>query len=237
MNYFNKSTYLSLSSLFTLILAAYIAYLQDLIGMENVAIAVTVSVILSLIAILIYAFYSNSNIEESFLKKIGILENFIEANGMGDIINEETLSILEKNSETIWIVTSDLANDIGLDNDHKIDTRIINTVKSNLKHGKKYTYFVPDSGQITGRIRQYLRSHGEHIAPEQVKICYIPTEDFHFTSELALYDTEHEEASGVQWFPNKNLNYYIKLDHHHRMNIEGVLSTLLENHGSEDILK
>jgi hypothetical protein len=187
----------------------------------------------------IYAYYSNSKVEESFISKIQVLDDFIKANGMGDIINEQTLSIIEKNSQNIWVITNDLANDIGISNDHNIDSKIIKIVKENLKSKKNYIYFLPNTKLINGRINEFINIHGDSFEEGQVKVCLVPYDQFHFVSEIVLYDVRKtsptSSTTAVQWFPNKELNYYLMLDDHNRTNLVGTLDIMLDKYGTKNI--
>lgn len=237
MDFFKSPVFIAISTLLSLVFAAYISYIEDLLGAQNIALAATFTVLVCILAMAIYAYYANSKIEESFINKIKILENFIKANGMGDIINEEALSIIERNSEDIWVITNDLANDIGISNDHNIDAKIIDVVKENLHNNKRYVYFLPNTKLINGRINEYLNIHRNLFSDGQVKVCLIPYEEFHFVSEIVLYDVrnKNKKTTAVQWFPNKELNYYLMLDDHNRSHLVGILDIMLDKYGTKNI--
>jgi len=60
----------------------------------------------------LYASYANSKIQENFSDHIDMIKEFIEANGLGDIINSKTLSVWEEQAESIWVITQDISNDV-----------------------------------------------------------------------------------------------------------------------------
>ena len=236
MTFFKSSTFQSLATVLTFAIAFYIGYLQEVLGGLNLLIGASLTTFISLISVWIYSLYANQKLEENFIGKIGILEDFIKANGLGSIINEKTLSIWEASANGIWVVTPDLSNDVGISNDNDIDDYLIKTVHDNLLNGKKYTYFVPKSKLITGRLHEYIKKHKSAYKEDQVKFCFIPENQFHFINEIALYDVEFEtQTKAVQWFPNQNLNYYLELDDHNQSYLVGILKFMVEQYKLKDI--
>ena len=51
-------------------------------------------------------------------------------------VSEDVLAIIEERADTIWVVTTDLRNDV-------MPGKIRDSVAANLKKGKRYTYFLP----------------------------------------------------------------------------------------------
>lgn len=200
------------------------------------ALAATFTSAITLLSIWIYSLYSNHKLEENFVDKIGILEDFIKANGLGNIINEKTLSIWESTAQSVWVVSLDLVNDLGVCGESSMDCELVDVVRSNLKKGKHYTYFVPNTTIIHGAINQYKKIHFGEYVKGQVSFCIVPKNDFHFTNEIVLYDAEENSVTrAVQWFPNTALNYYLELDAKHQGHMIGILKYFRQKYGLIEI--
>jgi hypothetical protein len=236
-SFFKSPKFTIMASVLTFAVAFFIGYLQEIVGGLNLFIGAIFTTVIALLSVGIYSLYANQKLEENFIGKIHILEDFIKANGLGSIINEKTLAIWETSASSVWIVTPDLSNDIGMTNDNEIDKEVVKTVHDNLLNGKEYTYFVTDTKEIKGRINAFKKLHSNVYKENQVKFCFIPAEQsFHFTSELALYDVKDKtQTKAVQWFPNQALNYYLELDGHNQAHLVGVLDFMVSAYGLKDI--
>jgi len=238
VSFFKSPKFSVLASILTFAVAYFIGYLQEIVGGLNLLIGAVFTVFIAMLSVGIYSLYSNQKLEENFISKISILEDFIKANGLGSIINEKTLAIWEESAKSVWVVTSDLSNDIAIANNNIIDKELVNAVSNNLLNGKKYTYFVPDTKEIEGRINEFKKLHSNAYKIDQVKFCFIPPKQgFHFTSELALYDVkEKTQTKAVQWFPNQSLNYYLVLGRNHQLHLVGILDFMIRKYGLKDIV-
>jgi len=236
---FKNPVFITIANILVLIIAYSINYIENQINGINLiygAICVTLIVILSII---IYSLYTNQELED----KIAILRGFLENNGVGDIINEQTLASWESLAQYIWVVSLDLSNDIGSDNLKKTDKIIMNTVKINLSKGKQYIYFVPNTQEIRGAIIQYKNMYSKFYKKDQVKFCIIPEKEFCFINETVIYDpninttknNELSETKAVQWFPHKEFNYYLVIDKSHQSRLIGILDYLLKKYNVKDI--
>lgn len=209
--------------------AFFLDYLQNAVGATHMLIGALYSVAIVFLAMTIFSIFSRLDVKQEYTKQVDILKGFIEANGLGQIINEQQLEGIEKSADSIWVFTLDLSNDLGASVKNKHNKVIFDAVVSNLANGKSYTYFVPDTPKIHGAIEEY---HDKHKFKDgQVTFCIIPFDEFHFISELVIYDAEStKETQAFEWFPSDNLNYYFKLDDEHRRNIVGVSKQLLKKH-------
>ncbi|QOY53220.1 hypothetical protein [Candidatus Sulfurimonas baltica] len=238
MKFFKSPSFQSLATVLTFAIAFYIGYLQEVLGGLNLLIGASITTFIALMSVWIHSLYSNQKLEENFIGKIGILEDFIKANGLGSIINEKTLAIWESSASSVWVVTPDLSNDVGISNDSNIDEELVKAVHDNLLNGKKYIYFVPKSKLITGRLNEYIKKHKSAYKEGQVEFCFIPESQFHFINEVVLYDVECEtQTKAVQWFPNQSLNYYLELDNHNQSYLVGILKHMIERYELKDITK
>ena len=230
--FFKNPTFSIIASALTIIIAYFINFMEDNAKGINLIIAAVFVTLIAILSIVIYSIYANEELED----KVEILQDFIKSYGLGSIINEKTLTIWESSAKTIWVITLDLSNDIGIENDKKTDKKIVDIVNSNLKQGKKYVYFVPDTNKINGAIKEYKKIHSESYKKGQVKFCIIPKDEFHFINEIVLYDVEEDAPTrAVQWFPNKELNYYLEIDKFYQLPLIGVLNNLIKKYGLKDI--
>ena len=230
--FFKNPTFSIIASALTLIIAYFISYLENNAKGINLIIAAAFVTSIAIMSIGIYSIYANEELED----KVEILKDFIKSYGLGSIINEKTLTIWESAAKSIWVITLDLSNDIGIENDKKTDKKILEIVNSNLKQGKKYIYFVPDTDKINGAIREFKKIHSGCYKKGQVKFCIIPKNQFHFINEIVLYDVEEDAPTrAVQWFPNKQLNYYLEIDKFYQLPLIGVLNNLIKKYGLIDI--
>ena len=230
--FFKTPAFSITTSALTIIVAYFISYLENNENGINLIISAAFVTAVAIGSIGIYSIYANEELED----KVEILKDFIKSYGLGSIINEKALMIWESSAKTIWVITLDLSNDIGIENDKKTDKKIVDIVKLNLKQGKKYVYFVPDTNKINGAIKEYKKIHSKCYKKGQVRFCIIPKEQFHFINEVILYDLEEDAPTrAVQWFPNKELNYYLEIDKFYQLPLIGVLNNLIKKYGLIDI--
>jgi len=193
--------------------------------------AIILTIIFIILVILAY-FFLKSYLDSELNDKVNLLKDFIEANGLGNIINEKTLSTIESQSKEIWVITPNLKNDL-------YNETIKKTVANNLKNGKKYVYFVPQNTYIEGSISEYYKTYNNFIYDKnQVKFIQIPTPScneknkngiyFYFPSEIVLYDVNEENKPSIviQQFPNKKSNYYLLVEDSYKEYIIGLLKCL-----------
>ena len=174
----------------------------------------------------------SSAVKKDFFDRIHDLEAFIKDHGMDKIVSEKSLTLVEKNSQEIWVFTKDLKNDIPGKEDADGQS-IAKTVQENLSNGKKYVYFVPDNAYIRGKINEYRNQYRPFVKnSEQVRFVKVENNYFHFPSEIAFYDP-NETYKGVvqvvQYFPDDNVNYYIGYDDAYQNDFFGKASWLLNN--------
>lgn len=209
--------------------AFFLDYLQNVVGAKHMLYGALYTLVIVAVAMVMFSIFSRLDVKQEYTKQVDILKGFIEANGLGQIINEQQLQGIEKAAQSIWVFSLDMANDLGASTKNKQNDLLFETVKSNLSSGKRYTYFVPDTPKIHGAIEEYHDKH--NFKNGQVDFCVIPFDEFHFISELVIYDAETlKETQAFEWFPSDNLNYYFKLDDDHRRNIVGISKRLLKKH-------
>lgn len=86
--------------------------------------------------------------------------------------------------KTIWVVSPDLSNDIVQSDDSNPDAHTVGIVKDNIRRGISYTYVVPDTPLIRGRVSHLDKQFEDH--PEQLRIIYLPILQFVFLPETEL---------------------------------------------------
>jgi len=220
-NFIKSSLGMTLLTLLSFVVAFIIGYEEEKIGTNNLIIGGVFTIIIILIAMVIYANFSKLVIKEEYQENNEVLKGFIKAQGLGDLVSEHELSRLESEAKSIWVFSLDLSNDIGIKNLNEQNNEIFETVKNNLTNGKEYTYFLPDEPLKYGAIEKFKELH--EFKQNQVKFCLIPVKEFHIVSEIVVYD----KKTAIQWFPSKNMNYYIKLDDNYTMSIIGSGQLLL----------
>jgi hypothetical protein len=107
-------------------------------------------------------------------------------------VDEDMLSIIEAEASNIWVITTDLSNDVR-------PGRIKESVEANLKSGKQYTYFVPspanpnfpDAASNESAYRKWS-VYIEHR--EQVRFIHLPNDTLFLFKEVVVYNP----------FPNPN---------------------------------
>lgn len=224
----------------TLELIAY--FLENLSNNLKPSFLIESSIILTVIFVLLIIlayFFLKSYLDSELNEKVNLLSDFIEANGLGDIINEKTLSRIESNAKEIWVVTPDLKNDLH-------NKLIKQTVENNLNEGKRYIYFVPQNSYIEGSINEYYKKYSKCLQNKnQVKFIQIPTPKcyeknknemiyFYFPSEIVLYDVNNKDkhSTVIQQFPNKKSNYYLVIEGSSKEYIIGILKYALKTNDS-----
>ena len=230
MNNIVKNPYVLVA--FTLLVYAssfFLDWVKGKSSAEGLLTGAVYSLCVIAISIFVYAIFSKIGTEQEYTKQVDILKAFIKANGLGQIINENQLNGIERAADSIWVFTLDMSNDLGANCKNEHGNSIYETVRHNLIKGKKYTYFVPDTPAINGALEEYRDKH--RYEKGQVTFCVIPYEEFHFISEILIYDAETGGLTqAFEWFPSDSLNYYFKLDDDHRRNIVGVAKRLLKKY-------
>jgi len=228
--YINHPLVVILLTLGAFVGAFFLDFLENLVGTVHMLYGAAYAAAMVLVSICVFALMSKLQVKQDYMLQVDILKGFIEANGLGQIINENEVQGIEKSSESVWVFTLDMSNDIGSTSKNKQENLIFEAVQGNLKQGKKYTYFVPDIPSIHGAIEEYRDKH--LFTAEQVKFCIIPYEEFHFISELVIYDADSQSnTQALEWFPSKDLNYYFRLDDDYKRNLVGIAKRLIRRHG------
>lgn len=232
ISFFGSTVFKVLSTFFIIALSAFVGYLQAILDAESLLISSIFLILICLTSIGIYAGYAQTRTEEKYIDRIDILNEFIKSNGLGYIINEHTLADWEETASDIWVVTSDMSNDI-----IKTDSPVFKAVHNNLSKGTKYLYFVPNNRKIIGTLNEFKSSvHRDVYKPGQVRICLVDESNFNFISEIALYDVDiNSKTRALQMFPNDMNNYYIAMDEEYIRNTVGILTDLKNRYGIKDI--
>jgi hypothetical protein len=188
------------------------------------------SVAIILILILILATFSRLEIKEEYRENNEILKAFIEGQNLDDLITKRELSNVEATAKSIWVFTRNLSNGTGISNSNNQNNEIFKAIEEklaisdNLKEKKKYTYFIPDEPSKYGAIEEFKKLH--KFSDDQVEFCLIPAKEFHIVSEIVIYDKKY----AMQWFPNKKINYYIRLGDTYTMGIIDSAELLLNKY-------
>lgn len=187
-------------------------------------------IVLVVISLIFQGYLISTAVQKDFFDKINDLETFIRDHGMDKIVSEKSLALIEKNAQEIWVFSNDLKNDVP-DKDNQFGQHIAKVVEKNLKNGKQYTYFVPDT--IRGKINAYKSKYKNAIKKDdQVRFVIVDHEYFLFPSEIVFYDP-HEAYDDitqvVQFFPDDSVNYYIGYAKNYQTDFFSKVGNLLEN--------
>lgn len=133
---------------------------------------------------------------EEINERIQELQNFFSNQQMGWIVNDKYIKGIEAESTETWVFTRNLVNDLNTDG------QIFQSVKGNLKSGKKYKYFIPDNPSSHQTMNDYEIIHSYKAG--QVEFYLIPSNQFQFYTEVVAYNVDnsnHEMRSAIEWLP------------------------------------
>jgi hypothetical protein len=117
-------------------------------------------------------------------------------------VDEDMLSIIEANANNIWVVSTDLRNDI-------TPGKIRDSVEANLTSGKHYTYFVPSptnpnfpDAASNERSYKAWRVYTDHR--DQIRFIHLPDDTLFLFREVVIYNPlanpNSEEATTPKGF-------------------------------------
>ncbi len=125
--------------------------------------------------------------------------------------------------DDIWLVTCDLAEDIP-------GELFFDTVRSNLRKGTRYKYFIPRSLHAAARIKQILENQQPHGDVEAVPL----SDDFFFLAtrlDFAIYDpfNQHGSRCGYMGLPSdSNERYHCRMQAEFVDMLIGKLTSILD---------
>src|SRR5205085_693506 len=107
-------------------------------------------------------------------------------------VDDDMLSIIEANASNIWVITTDLRNDV-------TPGKIRESVEANLTGGKHYMYFLPsprtsnfNDAPTNERAYRAWRVYAEHR--DQIRFIHLPDDTLFLFREVVIYNP----------FPNPN---------------------------------
>ncbi len=170
--------------------------------------------VLFILTMLVSAIFFRVGREVEIESKIVDMQDFINAQHMGWIVNERYVRSVEFNSRETWVFTQDLSNDLSADGE------IFQSVKANLNQGHKYVYYLPDVASSYDVVSQYAALHS--YTKGQVRFYLIPGSNYSFYTEVVVYNVEDDERVAIEWLPQDDLNYYIAMDAKHTNYVTGI---------------
>ncbi len=200
---------------FTVIIVAIIY--DRLMGQESpyaVALTAIAVGVAFLVAIFISSQFFRVGQQRTLNDRILDLQEFINAQHMGWIVNDKYIRALEVGSPVTWVFTRNLVNDLS------VDGEIYQAVKSNLSNGNRYVYFIPDVPSAYDIIDRYRKIHD--YRPGQVAFHLIPESSFCFYTEVVVYNVDNAERIAIEWLPQASLNYFIAMDQAHTDHVSGI---------------
>lgn len=117
-------------------------------------------------------------------------------------VDDEMLSIIESNASNIWVISTDLVNDV-------TPGKIREAVEANLKSGKQYTYFVPSQTNpnfpdAALHEKAYKKWDVYLAHRDQVRFIHLPDDTLFLFREVIIYnpltDPNKDESSAPKGF-------------------------------------
>lgn len=170
--------------------------------------------VLFVVAIALSALFFRIGRQVEFEDRINDLQEFINAQHMGWIVNDKYIRALEIGSPETWVFTRNLINDLNETGE------IFQAVKSNLSSGCKYAYFLPDTPTAYDVVDRFRSVH--RYQPGQVQFYLVPEIYFSFYTEVVAYNVNSAERIAIEWLPQESLNYFFALDSKHTDRIIGI---------------
>jgi hypothetical protein len=101
-------------------------------------------------------------------------------------VDEDMLSIIEASANNIWVISTDLKNDV-------TPGRIRDSVEANLKAGKHYTYFLPhptnpNFPEAAGNERSYKSWQVYSDRRDQIRFIHLPDDTLFLFREVVIYN-------------------------------------------------
>ncbi len=126
--------------------------------------------------------------EEQHLKIKATVDKLIQKQRF---IDQGILNVIEREAETIWVITTKLANELE-------DMELQNAVMKNLSEGKFYTYFLPHPDDVHfGRIERNLNAFKQldlyKTYKGQIEFIRLPQETQFLLDEVVIYNPERQE--------------------------------------------
>lgn len=111
------------------------------------------------------------------------LSDFVESQ---PFVDEDMLSVIEENAAAVWVVSTDLSNDVN-------PGRIRDSVEKNLREGKHYTYFIPSPGNASfSDAQEHERTYKSWSVylqhKEQVNFIHLPEDTLFLFKEIVIYN-------------------------------------------------
>lgn len=145
-------------------------------------------------------------------------------------IDQNLLGLIEKQAQNIWVITTELANEIN-------DIDLQKAVEENLSNGKRYTYFIPHPESVhyealSRRIPQFKQLDLYKKFNENISFIHLPRETLFLLKEVVIYNPEKDEITGNETEGINGFTYYESHDEDNKqlhMKIEGDLLKNLAN--------
>lgn len=151
-------------------------------------------------------------------------------------VSEDVLSIIESDATNIWVISTDLRNDV-------TPGKIRESVESNLKSGKKYIYFLPSptnpnfpdaaSNEHSFRTSQMYFDHRD-----QIRIIHLPDNTLFLFREVVVYnplpDPNNKVATvpkGFTYFESNSGDQLVKIPDSYLQFLKGQLHRYAEDIG------
>lgn len=130
-----------------------------------------------------------------FIKDI---DQIIEKNNYGWVVNQSFIAETEESSDEIWVFAQELTYAV------QPETEIFKGLAKNLKRGAIYRFYMPDHAKVHKIIADFFRLHT--FEQGQVKFYLVPAEEFVFNAIISMSGmAEHETPTTIEFMPNSHI--------------------------------
>jgi hypothetical protein len=209
-----KHPAMNLVVIFLVIFMAFVMQqARNIASMENIAIAVTLVFMLFVVLMSVLSNALNLHRQEYLDDKIADLKNIILGSNLSWLVNEKYVSAVERESETSWVFSPFMMNDLQL-------TENVKTLEENLQKGRKYVFFTADRPRNHKAMADFDRKFDYDEG--QVKFYFVPASDFLFVSDMMVFNVGEEKERGIEKLPVVNMQYHMEMDQLHTDRLIGI---------------
>lgn len=215
-----KHPMVNLLLVFSVIFLAFIMQqARNVASMENVSIALCFILVVIFLTQTILAQSLKLHRQEYLDDKISDLKNIIVGSNLSWLVNEKYVSAVEAESETTWIFSPFMMNDVQLNEN-------IDTLTANLKKGCTYTFFTADRPRNHKALADFKRRI--KFDEGQVKVYFIPASDFLFVTDMMVFGVGGERERAIEKLPVVESQFHMEMDKLHTDRIIGIGRMFME---------
>ncbi|MAF30696.1 MAG: hypothetical protein CMF60_00625 [Magnetococcales bacterium] len=209
---------------FSVIFMAFIMQqARNVASLENIAIALSFVLLTVFITQTILAQSLKIHRQEYLDDKISDLKNIIVGSNLSWLVNEKYVSAVEAESETTWIFSPFMMNDVQLNEN-------IDTLTANLKKGCRYIFFTADRPRNHKAFADFKRRI--KFENGQVQVYFIPASDFLFVTDMMVFGVGGERERAIEKLPVVESQFHMEMDKLHTDRIIGIGRMFMERYNA-----